>query len=298
VIGNRDRVLLEHAGSLVVLEGAAVQSLLPALLPLLDGTRTLDDLSRRLGPAVRPAIEHALATLAGQGVLVEGPDVGCDGRDTAHAVAAAYALTPVVALERLESASVGIVGAAHAACDIARLLRLSGLNDVRRLSWRAVGGVDLVVVAPAADELDRLPAWNRRAHARSLRWLHVRPFDGRFALVGPLVVPDESACHDCVLRRRGSNLGFGRDIFDLEAAPAAAVAPATVAALAVALAADLALRWVVARDTTLPGVLHVLDTQPELTVSRHLVLRVPRCEVCSQVESAAPPLPWHEALAA
>src|SRR5581483_3629358 len=64
LVGDGDRLLLEHGSSLVVLEGAAVGALLPALLPLLDGTRTLDQLAERLGRAARPAIEQAVATLA------------------------------------------------------------------------------------------------------------------------------------------------------------------------------------------------------------------------------------------
>ena len=49
VVGDGERLLLEYAQSVVVLEGAAVQSLLPALLPLLDGTR-----STRCSPTCRP----------------------------------------------------------------------------------------------------------------------------------------------------------------------------------------------------------------------------------------------------
>jgi bacteriocin biosynthesis cyclodehydratase domain-containing protein len=298
VVGRGDRLLLEHGTSLVVLEGAAVQALLPALLPLLDGTRTLDELGRRLGVAALPAIENALATLAEHDLLVAGPDVPPARRQASHAAAAAFALTPAEALARLEAASVDVVGAAPAGADVARLLRLAGIGDVRHRSWRRAQGGGLVVVAPAADELDRLPRWNTRAHTGGTRWLLVRPFDGRLGIVGPLVVPGESACHECVVRRRGANLGYGRDVFEVEAAPAAALATATIAAAVVAVAADVAFRWTVGRDTTLPGILHVVEALPELTLGRHSVLRVPRCSVCSSVEHAAGVLPWHEALAA
>jgi bacteriocin biosynthesis cyclodehydratase domain-containing protein len=298
VVGRGDRLLLEHATSLVVLEGAAVRALLPALLPLLDGTRTLDELAQRLGVAARPAIEHGLAVLAEHGLLVEGPDAPVARRAAAHAVAAAFGLTPTEAVERLDAATVDVIGRAVAGADVARLLQLAGVTRVRHRSWRGEQVADLVVVAPAADELDRVTAWNRRAHVRGTRWLLVRPFDGRLGTVGPLIVPGESACHECTLRRRGANLGFGEDVFDVEAAPVPERAPATLAAVVAALAADVALRWAVGRDTTLPGVLHVVESQPELSLSRHLVLRVPRCAVCSRVDAAAAPLPWHEALVA
>ena len=91
VVGDGERLLLEYAQSVVVLEGAAVQSLLPALLPLLDGTRSVDDLAARLGPPARPAIEAAVELLAEHGVVVAGPDAPPDLRDAARAAAAASA---------------------------------------------------------------------------------------------------------------------------------------------------------------------------------------------------------------
>jgi bacteriocin biosynthesis cyclodehydratase domain-containing protein len=293
VIGAGDRLLLEHGSSLVVLEGAAVRALLPALLPLLDGTRTVDDLVRRLGEQVRPAIEQALATLAGHGVVVEGPDA-----PHTLAVAGLFGLAPGEAATRLECATVDVVGGAAVGEDVARLLRLTGIERVRPAAWRARRDADLVVVAPAPGELDRVPAWNRRAWSASSPWVLVRPFDGRFTGVGPLVVPGESACHECSVRRRGACFGFGADVFDVEAAPVAAVAPPSIASAIAALAADVALRWTIGRDTTLPGLLHVLEAAPDLCITRHTVLRVPRCDVCSQAARTAPPLPWHEAVAA
>src|SRR3954453_12048198 len=71
--GDGDRLLLGHAQVVSVLGGAAVSTLLPQLLPRLDGTRTVDDLVDRLGGGARPAIERALRTLAQQGLLTERP---------------------------------------------------------------------------------------------------------------------------------------------------------------------------------------------------------------------------------
>jgi len=303
LVGDGDRLLLEHGQSVVVLEGGAVRTLLPALLPILDGTRTLADLSDRLGVAVRPAIELALELLAAHGLLVEGPDAPREVRSAAHTVAAAYGLTPAVATERLAGATVGVVGAAPAGAEIARLLHSSGIGDVLRLSWRGTDAVksravDLAVVAPAVDEGDALPGWNRLALDRKIRWLAVRPYDGRLASVGPLVVPGESCCYECVLLRRGANVEYGGDLADIEAAPVAATADAGADAFVIALAAHLVVRWIGGRDTTVPGVLHVVETQPALSLSEHHVLRVPRCCACSVAERLARPLPWHAAEAA
>src|SRR6266849_5924849 len=49
---------LEHGHSVVRLDGAATRRLLPALLPLLDGTRTVDQVVTCVGEPARPAVER------------------------------------------------------------------------------------------------------------------------------------------------------------------------------------------------------------------------------------------------
>jgi bacteriocin biosynthesis cyclodehydratase domain-containing protein len=296
--GDGDRLLVEHGQSVVALEGAAVRTLLPRLLPLLDGTRTQADLVAAVGVAATPALDHALETLASHGLLVEGPVAPPDVRPAANAVAAAFDLDPSVAAERLRAGSVGVAGSSPSGTEVAELLRLCGLGRVRRIRPRRRAPVDLLVVAAAADEVDLLDAWNRAAHDAGTRWLAVRAYDGRFASVGPLVVPGESACHECVLLRRASNLEYGDDLRELEDVPLAAQADAAFDALVAALAAHVALRWIAGHDTTLPGVLYAVAARPALSVREHVVLRVPRCPVCSTAGTVAPRLPWHEAEAA
>ncbi len=65
------RSVLRYAGSVLEFEGAAAERLIPHLLPLLDGTRTVDDVVAELGEAVRPAIEHALSLLRAHDLLTE-----------------------------------------------------------------------------------------------------------------------------------------------------------------------------------------------------------------------------------
>jgi len=298
LVGDGERLLLEHAQSLVVLEGAAVRTLLPSLLPLLDGTRCIDELAERLGEAARPAIVAALELLSERGLVVDGPDAAVRVRDAAYAVAAAYGLAPAVAAERLGAASVALVGRSACLVEVARLLCAAGVAEVHRSTWRRQGRADLTVVAPASDELDRLHAWNQLAFDRNMRWLLVRPYDGRFASVGPLVVPGQSCCYECTLLRRGANSGYADELADVEAAPLAALADAGFQALVAGIASHVAVRWVAGWDKTLPGVLFTLEAQPALKLDEHHVLRVPRCEACSGIARAAPKSPWHAVEAA
>lgn len=298
LVEDGDRLLLEHGRAVVVLEGGAVRTLLPALLPLLDGSRTLAEIAGELGPPVLPAVEQALDLLAGHGLLVEG---GVDPEDDRHgvaALAAAYALAPTVAAERLRSASVGVVGSSRTAADIARLLRRAGVGSVERLGWRSDGVVDLAVVAASAEEVGGLEEWNALALERGICWLPVRPFDGAAATVGPLVVPGESPCHACVVLRLAGHVEYAADFARIERAPIAVEPGAPLEAIVAGVAAHLALGWVGGHDPRLPGLLHALEAGPPASLASHPVLRVPRCPACSTAERLASPVPWHEGEAA
>ncbi|HSP73427.1 MAG TPA: hypothetical protein VLN26_13720, partial [Gaiellaceae bacterium] len=75
VVADGGRLLLERGHRVVLLEGRAAGSLLPRLLPLLDGSRTPAEIADALGPETRPAVEHALRVLAARRLLCEGPSV-------------------------------------------------------------------------------------------------------------------------------------------------------------------------------------------------------------------------------
>jgi bacteriocin biosynthesis cyclodehydratase domain-containing protein len=300
LVEDGDRLLLEHARSVVVLEGGAVRSLLPELLPLLDGSRTGAELGDALGAAVRPAVQRALELLDGHGLLVDGPPV--DSRDEvaagALAVAASYRLGPAEAGRRLRAAKVAIVGESRVGRTVARLLRRCGIGSLERLGWAPDAQLDLAVVAPGPSEVGRLESWNTAALDRGVRWLMLRPFDGATATVGPLVVPGESPCHSCLLLRLGGHLEYGSDFARIERTPLAVEAGAPLETIAAGVAAQLVLGWVAGHDSRLPGLVHVLESGPPLVLSAHPILRVPRCPACSAVERRAPLIPWHEAAAA
>ena len=69
------KVVLEHGQRIVTLEGRAVSRLVPALLPLLDGTRTREQIAASRWPALPEterlaALDAALALLGRQALLV------------------------------------------------------------------------------------------------------------------------------------------------------------------------------------------------------------------------------------
>ena len=292
------RLVFEYAQTAVVFEGKAARALLPALLPLLDGTRTVAEVAAAIGPGTRAAVENALQLLGAKRLLLDGPplDARDPARETAEFLAATsgFALTPAQAASALRAARTGVAGETQLAEEAARLLLRSGVGHVDRVSWEGPGTTpfELVLALPSPGELPRLGEWNRALLAARVPWLQVLPYDGVFAAVGPLYLPGETCCYDCYRLRRASNLGYPTEFWPLEARPAPfpAAPPASTAALAVA--ATLALRWLAFQDALVPGRLHALELSPPFSLTVHHVYRVPRCNACSDVARGPAPLPW------
>lgn len=299
-----ERLLFEHGGTVVVLEGGALRRLVPALLPLLDGTRGLEEIVALLGPPARPAIEGALALLASRGLLTDGPplqDLPKPFAASAESLAATRrdGASPDTVVRRLLEARVAIAGASPRAASLARELLRAGAGRMDRVSWRADGldGThDVAVAAAGPDELADLSDWNRRRNEDGVAWLALPPFDGRLAPIGPLVVPGETACFECFRLRRAATSDCREELRTLEGSPVFARATTALESLVAAVAALALLRYLAGLDPTLPGSFYALDAGVPLSLSRHRVLRVPRCPACSEVESLAAPLPWFKEL--
>jgi bacteriocin biosynthesis cyclodehydratase domain-containing protein len=190
------------------------------------------------------------------------------------------------------SRSVRLVGSGTGAAEVARLLRQSGVEIERDETISSA--VDLVVCVPSPAELPLLRDWNRQALDAGQAWLQALPFDGRYAAVGPLYLPDETCCYECFRLRRSANLDAGDELRLLEATPAAYPAPPAVQALIAAIAVTLALEWLVLDDSQVPSAFYAIELVPVFGVSLHHVHRVPRCPACSGLEDVAAPLPWYK----
>lgn len=301
------RLILEYAQSTVVLEGKAAEKLLPVLLPLLDGTRTVEEITAYVGDAAAPAVTNAISLLAERGVLTDGPPLAEDA--PAPVAEMAQFLTAISrdgrklteSEEILAGASVSVVGAGPAASEIAKSLRVAGVAGLSFGDWTQPGdggSPDLVVVAPEPDELPELEGWNRRALDAGVPWLQVLPFDGRIAAIGPLYVPGETCCYECYRRRRAANVNFPLDDYwALEQSPASYPAPPPIRQMAAGLAAMLALQWLSDRagsggQSPVPGTMHALAWSQTVELSSHSVYRVPRCPVCFPDDQGTPS-PWH-----
>jgi bacteriocin biosynthesis cyclodehydratase domain-containing protein len=298
LVEDGPRVLLEHGGTVVTLEGRAATALMPRLLPLLDGTRTTDEIVNVIGIAARPAVTKALSLLADNQLLVEGPLAPSDGDASIEAATFAVSLvgyaTQASARERLAAGQVMVVGSGAMAAEIRRLVHESGVPEVDAIPIEeTMPNVSLVVAAPAADELRALDGVNARALERDQPWLQALPYDGRFVVAGPLFVPQVSACRSCWITRRAACSGYEEDFELVEQLPLHAPAPAPVVALGAGLAALLAIRWLTTADPAVPGGYYSLEPRSIARLRFDRLLRVPRCVACGPMPRGVPS-PWFE----
>jgi len=279
--------VFRYGGSLLEFEGRAAARLLPHLLPLLDGTRTIDEIVAELGEPIRPAVLQALRLLADRGLLAEPMPEGLPPgtRRTVDLLAATdpYGRDATTIAASLSRARVSVSGSGETAAAIARLLTDAGVE----VGDDENAPADLAIVAPAAHEVSRARTWNERALEHGLPWLQVLPFDGLIAAVGPIFVPHQTACHECYRLRRAANIAAVEDRED-GAYPSA---PAFDTILA-GLAATVALRRLALDDGRFVGVLLAVEQVPELACTRHVLYRVPRCPACSIAAQLAAPAPW------
>ena len=300
LVQDGDRFLAEHGGTLITFEGRAVGALLPRLLPLLDGSRTVDELEAVLGSAAAPAVARALDLLAANRLLVDGEHRPSD--ESAMTAAASFAAavtrrtTQADARTALESAHVSVLGAGRAAIEIGRQLRDVGIGRVDARAMDAEPDGSFVLAVPGTGEQLLLPALNVAALERRVPWMQVLPFDGRLVVVGPVFVPGRSACRECYVLRRAACSGYDEDFDVVERTALRAAEPPPLTALAASLAALLALRWLTTEDPALPGRFYAVEVGAVLRLRHDLVLRVPRCPRCGTPERSVPS-PWFEGAA-
>jgi bacteriocin biosynthesis cyclodehydratase domain-containing protein len=306
VLSRDGKLLLQYGETLVSFEGRAAVRLLPALLPLLDGTRTVDEIVEVLGRPVRRAVEHALGLLHEHRLLTEpAAEAAAESeRRSAEFLAATDPLgrSPAGLLETIRAAVVGVAGEGVLAAEVASSLRRSGVRAVERVLLAPepaeLRGFQLAVAAPAGEQLPSLAAWNQTALSAGVPWLQVLPFDGLLGAVGPLYVPGDTGCYECFRLRRASNADYGRELLALREVAAPLPAAVGVDQTLAGLAATFALRWLAHGEQFLPGTWYALELGVRPALGAHVLYRVPRCPACSGLGQAAEPVPWHKGAAA
>jgi bacteriocin biosynthesis cyclodehydratase domain-containing protein len=168
-----------------------------------------------------------------------------------------------------------------------RLLRVPELPGASADARLAAAGIEApaLVVVGSETGFEPLREWNELCVATGVPFLPVAIQD-LVAYVGPLVVSGQTACYECFLRRRYSNLeaAVARERIELrpDASSHVALHPAITAVAGGAAALEAAkffLPWHTARQAGHLLTFNLLAS----TFGRHRVLKVPRCAVCGSV---------------
>ncbi|TKD11870.1 TOMM precursor leader peptide-binding protein [Polyangium fumosum] len=269
-------VYLLWEGGSHVLHGRTYQ----ALVPLLTGALTEQEICQRLEAHVSPAEVFYAITMLRKGGFVTN-----DEADMPRAEAAfwdALGAAPAQARERLLRARVALV----AMGDVDTRAIAEALAELS-IETAAEGELPLVVVD---DYLHPdLEAWNRAQLEKGTPWLLVRPA-GSDGWLGPLFFPGKTGCWRCLAHRLEGHRRVERYLERRTGKPvhppALAALPSTRRALAATIATAVA-RWAVLDEIpALEGRVVTMDTT-SFESRTHLLVRRPQCPACGNHERIA-----------
>ena len=285
----------------------------PGVLYFVDGRRVValhgDD---EIRSAIRSTLSDKHVHVPGEGadeihalldrleVCTEGPRTDVPLRDVvSDAVAFASAATggwttPALAADRIGETTVYVW--ADEGSSLRTMLVDSGLlceplpwvDDIARLD----PALSIVAaVASAIHPATSLSEINTACLANGIAWLPIGAYDGAVAHIGPLMIPGETACFDCLLRRLAANVEYSDVYRDVVADAPSAPTPPGLRLWCRSVASLVLLRWITTRDPRLPGRLFSLLVD-DLRVDQSTVFRVPRCRACDAPDYVGAAAPW------
>ncbi|MET0553032.1 MAG: TOMM precursor leader peptide-binding protein [Vicinamibacteria bacterium] len=306
-------VQLRAGEKVLKLSGPDVAALLERLLPRLTGRHSLREIAEQAGAEDRPRVRGLVATLLENRVLHDARDEDA-GRDALtpdeeerHAgqirFFGHFQRDPRQQQAALKKATVGVLGAGRLAAALTGLLYRSGIGAV--LTGELDAAADAADLLFSCAEEPSVGYWET-VNAASLRtgtpWLRCS-LDGYKGLVGPLVIPYETACYRCCRLRERSNARnpAEHNAFEswLEEHPDHGVRYGglspfePIVAGYAALEAVRLLTRITALESPTVGHLLVVDLLTYET-ERHRVLKVPRCAACGQGRGRASRKAWSE----
>jgi thiazole/oxazole-forming peptide maturase SagC family component len=143
----------------------------------------------------------------------------------------------------------------------------------------------LIIAVSVFGQVAHLQSWNKYCQKNGVPFLPVFLND-LVGYIGPLTIPGETACFQCLLHRLNSNdrVGLFDTNFDLDSASARAVTPIHPAMLNV-LAEVTSLEVFKHHALSFPFVGRLIEVNLlQVEVHTRKLLRVPRCAGCSNFE--------------
>lgn len=268
-------------------EGANAAEIVTTVFDLTAGEgKTEEELVSHFDPAAEASIRALVRELRARRLLLPadgGGDAG--GESPLDVFYWHFGLPDEQSPKPPEGLFVPVVGQGATARRLCAVLEESGFDEVVLVEELADGSrrPEVLVAVSESEGFAPIRRWNRICLERELPFLPV-VIEDLVVFVGPLVVPGQTACFECFLSRRYSNLDEAsvRKPVELHdgTGRVAALHPAICGVAADAAALELAkffLPWHGGRQVG-----HLLTFNLLASVfGRHRVLKVPRCPACS-----------------
>jgi bacteriocin biosynthesis cyclodehydratase domain-containing protein len=250
----------------------------------LAGTCEVESITEDLPAGVDPAVVVVLLKmLRSLGLLLDGDGFDtCDGASRNRLLFHShFTVQPQLVEKRVSSAVVRVVGPDLIAERVERHLRAAGFERPVRTDLSDLakdGAAGLLVACTDAPTRSYLSRLNAAALAKGQPWLRVAAH-GSLAWLGPLVLPGETACFECLQARERANACGQGEPPDFEFGAVGAFVPQveTVAAQAAA----EAVRFLGGHQApaTIGHVYELSATSPRS--EGHVILRDPDCAACA-----------------
>lgn len=275
------------------------------LVAMLDGTNAVEEILDAFDEDDRRDVLEVVYVLQEEGIVYEGS--GAVEREGVSGYLSATGQFSAETMERVASSTVTLVGAGRPATILAADAVEMGVEDVRFLDLGdesaveldadgvtaldrddlsdAVTSSDLVVHAADCPRPDALERLNRLVHETETPLL-VGQVAGLDGVIGPTILPGETACYECFRQRRYANVeapegyrAYEKVVRDAEHAPGPNL-PGFDHVVAGCLELELVNQLSSGVGFTVGRIVHYDFS--DLSVEANDVLRMPRCPVCGK----------------
>jgi bacteriocin biosynthesis cyclodehydratase domain-containing protein len=269
VVGAEDILIVSERDSML-LNGRLYQ----LLMPLMNGKHTVDEIVDRLPEISTSEVYYALMLLEQRGYLIESSDT----LPSDLAIFCQHlAITPQEANNRLQTTRVAVksFGVDRWVAEF--------ISTLQTLQIQVSEEADIEVILTDNYLNAELEEYNQKALARSRPWFLVKP-TGTILWIGPIFIPEKTACWQCLSQRLRNNRPLEgliqkhkRDATPL-LRPLASLTSTGQTALGIA--ATEIFKWiVVGENSRLQGKLLLQDTL-NLETQNHLLIKRPQCPSC------------------
>lgn len=276
-----------------------------AIQPLLDGYHDLNLIESSGGENLKPTtIRYLLKILSSHGVLLEGmevhelplPEKEISGLQSQFDFWSHFFSDGNQPLAIICKTRIGLVGNGNLIRGINESLRSIGFRNIDQLEWvgtpndqetltRHFGGVDYLIACQASSNPKFYDLINDYCLKSSTRWIKVN-IEGTTGLLGPTIIPYQTACYKCYERRIASNMQdledydiFQKTLAEVNGSVSEGSLPPLESILSNQVVLELArILTSFAPPQTIGRFYEISGTT--LSSKAHPVLRVPRCPAC------------------